>query len=131
MGILRPFLQSEDARKQSEFYVQALDGELVSMITYEQATGTQYEHKDKVMHLCIHVAGNNAIFMADSLVPHSHTTGVALNLTYKSEAEAREAFTKLSVGGRISEPLALQPFGMYFGELIDRYGVSWMIAAEV
>ncbi|GIQ71437.1 VOC family protein [Xylanibacillus composti] len=130
MGVLRPFLQSEDARTQAEFYIEALGGELVSVITFGQATGTDFSHKDKVMHLCVHVAGGNAIFMADSLVPYTPDSGIALNLTFKSVEEARDAFTKLAVGGHISESLELQPFGMYYGELIDRYGVSWMIAAE-
>ncbi len=130
MASMRPFLQSEDARTQADFYIQALDGELVSVITYGQASGTPYTHKDKVMQICIHVAGGHVISLTDALVPYTPGTGIALNLTYSSIAEARTAFTKLAAGGRVIEPLEQQPFGMHYGELIDRYGVCWMIAAE-
>ncbi|MEO8006653.1 MAG: VOC family protein, partial [Betaproteobacteria bacterium] len=35
-------------------------------------------------------------------------------------------FTRLANGGRITTPLAIQPWGDYFGKLTDKFGVQWM-----
>jgi PhnB protein len=130
MGTLKPYLLSEDARSQAEFYTQSLGGEIVSVMTHEQAMGAQNEFKDKVMHLCLVVAGENYIFMADAIEPFTQGPGISLSIGYKTEAEASEAFQKLAAGGKVKFPIELQPFGLFYGEFTDKYGVSWMITAE-
>lgn len=40
-------------------------------------------------------------------------------------------FTQLSDGGRITTPLAVQPWGDYYGKLTDRYGVQWMLNCTI
>lgn len=129
-GTLKPFIRSEDARSQADFYVQCFGGEIVSVLTHEQAMGAQHNLKDKVMHMCLSVAGSNYIFMADSFEPAPPGPGIALNMAFQTESAAREAFAGLAVGGRVIAPLDMQPFGMYYGELTDKYGVTWMITAE-
>lgn len=130
MGILQPFIFSEDARAQADFYVKSLGGEIVSIITYGDTMGTQSEGKDKVLHMCVSVAGENSIFMADSMEPISQGSGISLNVRYRTESEAREAFEKLAEGGIVKQPIGWQPFGVYLGELTDKYGMMWMINAE-
>jgi PhnB protein len=130
MGTLKPYLLSEDARTQAEFYTQSLGGEVVSIMTHEQAMGAQNEFKDKIMHMCIAVAGENYIFMADAIEPFTQGTGISLSIGYKTEEEASEAFGKLAAGGNVKFPIEMQPFGLFYGELTDKYNVSWMITAE-
>jgi PhnB protein len=36
-------------------------------------------------------------------------------------------FNRLSLGGVISTPLGLQPWGDCYGKFTDRFGVQWMI----
>ncbi|WP_141431098.1 VOC family protein [Bacillus sp. 03113] len=130
MGKLTPYILSEDARSQAEFYIKSLGGEILSVMTHEQLMGAQHEHKDKVMHLSMVVAGGNSIFMADSFEPFTHGPGISLSIAYKTESEASEAFAKLAAGGKVKYPIEQQPFGLFFGELIDKYGVTWMLTAE-
>src|SRR4051812_45733273 len=130
MGTLKPYLISEDARSQAEFYIQSLGGQVVSVLTHEEAMGVQNEHKDKVMHMCIAVAGENNIFMADAMEPFTPGSGISLSIAYNTEAEAREAFEKLSAGGNVKFPFEFQPFGIFYGELTDKFGVSWMLTYE-
>lgn len=131
MGKLKPYIISEDARSQGEFYTQALDGRIMYVTTHEESMGTQDENKDKIMHMCFSVAGENYIFMADAMEPVTRGSGIALSIEYSTEAEARDAFTKLAVGGNVKYPIEMQPFGVFYGELIDKYGVTWMITAEM
>lgn len=131
MGQLTPYIISEDARSQSEFYVQALGGEILTLMTHEQLMGAQHVSKDKVMHMSMVIAGGNPIFMADAFEePLTYGSGITLSIAYKTESEADEAFAKLAAGGNVKHSIKQQPFGMYFGELSDKYGVRWTITAE-
>ena len=56
MAKLTPYIFSEDAKAQAEFYTQALGGEILSVQTHGEIPGTKEELKDKVMHLSL-VAG--------------------------------------------------------------------------
>ncbi len=38
----------------------------------------------------------------------------------------RRLFSRLGEGGTVTTPLAVQPWGDYYGKLTDRFGVQWM-----
>lgn len=124
---LNSYLMSEDARSQGDFYVESLGGEILSLKTFSEAPGTPEALKDKVMHLSLMVAGSNMLMIADSIEPVSSSRSISLALTYDNESEAREAYAKLGEGGENKYPFALQPWGACYGEVIDKFGVTWMI----
>ncbi|MDF2713275.1 MAG: hypothetical protein K0R28_200 [Paenibacillus sp.] len=130
MGNLKAYIISEDARAQAAFYTQSLGGEILSVGTHGELMGVQNELKDKVMHMCLTVAGGDSIFMADAIEPFTPGSAVCLTLDYKTESEASEAFAKLAVGGIVKYPIGMQPFGLFLGELTDQYGITWMITAQ-
>jgi len=41
-------------------------------------------------------------------------------------AQTERLFAGLAAGGRVTTPLAVQPWGDYYGKLTDRFGVQWM-----
>lgn len=129
MGALKPYIHSENARAQADFYLQALGGKLMSVGTHGELMGVDNEHKDKVMHMCIAVAGENYVFLADAIEPFDAGSAISLSIGYGSQDEAREAFGKLAEGGQIRHPIEMQPFGLYYGELTDKFGIRWMITA--
>ncbi|CAI6083170.1 VOC family protein [Cohnella sp. JJ-181] len=129
MGVLKPYILSEDARSQADFYLQALGGKRMSVGTHGELMGAQDEFKDKVMHMCIAIAGDNYVFLADAMEPPGQGSALALTIEYGTRDEAREAFGKLAEGGTVLHPIETQPFGLYFGELKDKYGIRWMITA--
>ena len=53
--------------------------------------------------------------------------GSAHMLTLDGREETSRLFEKLAKGGRITTPLAVQPWGSYYGKLTDRFGVQWML----
>jgi PhnB protein len=127
---LTPYLRSEDARAQAELYRQAIGGEIRSVMTYGQMPGTPEALKDKVMHMVITVAGGNALFLSDSFEQAGSSRGVALALAFDSEAEAREAYGNLSEGGAVKHPFEYQPWGAYYGEVVDKFGIIWQIVTQ-
>ncbi|MDQ0227291.1 hypothetical protein CHH83_23890 [Bacillus sp. 7586-K] len=124
---LSAYLMSENARSQANFYLETLGGEILSLKTFGEAPGTPEEVKDKIMHLSLMVAGRNMLMISDSFEPVSSSRSISLALTFDNESEAKEAYAKLGEGGENKYPFALQPWGAYYGEVIDKFGVTWMI----
>ena len=52
---------------------------------------------------------------------------VHLSIAPESKAQADELFAKLSAGGEVKMALADQFWGGYFGQCIDKFGISWMV----
>ncbi|MBD3920380.1 VOC family protein [Paenibacillus sp. PR3] len=128
---LNAYIQSEDARAQAAFYMQALGGEVHSVMTYGQIPGAPEENKDKVMHMVLSVAGGNILFLADSPFGASPSgRSVSLSLTFDDEAKARQSFEKLAQDGTVKYPFVMQSWGAYYGEIEDKFGVNWMIVKK-
>ncbi|MCK8487080.1 VOC family protein [Paenibacillus sp. MBLB2552] len=124
------YLMSEDARSQANFYIAALGGEIQFLATYGEAPGTPEAMKEKVMHLALTVAGTNTLMFADSLEPVSYNRSTSISIVYDDLAEATTAYANLSQGGESKYPFALQPWGAHYGEVIDKFGVTWMITKQ-
>ena len=127
---VNPYLVSEDAKSQANFYAETIGGEILSLSTYGEAPGTPEALKDKVMHLVLTLAGSNTLMMSDSFEPVTGSR-ISLALNYDSESEAKTAFDKLSKGGEIKYPFELQPWGAFhYGEVFDKFGVLWRITKQ-
>ena len=74
--------------------------------------------------------GETQVMASD--VPPDHfqlMRSVYMSLTVDSAAEAERIWTLLSDGAQIFMPLAETFFAVRFGQLRDKFGVSWMILA--
>lgn len=127
---IHTYLMSEDARSQANFYIQSLRGEIQFLTTFGETPGTPEEMKDKVMHLALTVADTNTIMMADSFEPVHYNRSISISLSYDDLSEATKAYAKLSEGGEKKYPFAQQPWGAHYGEVIDKFGVTWMITKQ-
>jgi PhnB protein len=126
MTKLSPYIYSEDARQQAEFYVKALRGEITSIKTYADMPNAPEEMKDQVMHLVLKV-GEQQFFLADSsMIQAGNQIDIALE--FDTEDEALLTFTGLSEGGEVIMPFEKMFWGTMFGRVEDQYGVRWQIA---
>ncbi|OFW77520.1 MAG: hypothetical protein A2201_03465 [Alicyclobacillus sp. RIFOXYA1_FULL_53_8] len=131
MAKLTPYIFSQDARKQAEFYTQALNGEILDIKTFADAPGSREADKDRVMHLVLKFA-EQTIYMADngtSTVQRGN--GMDLTLEVATEEEGRMIFDKLSEGGSVIMPFERMFWGTMFGRLEDPFGVRWQIYTEL
>ncbi len=63
--------------------------------------------------------------------PAFRAQGVMLSLLGTAEpATLRQWFTRLAEGGEIVDPLAHRPWGASDGQVIDRYGLHWLIGFQ-
>lgn len=85
--------------------------------------------RGKVMHARFEGAG--VLFFASDNHDAEPMRGSSHILIMESRDSADRLFAKLEVGGKVTTPLKMQPWGSYFGKLTDRYGVQWMLDCEV
>ncbi|WP_105420992.1 VOC family protein [Neorhizobium sp. T25_27] len=85
--------------------------------------------KGKVMHA--RFEGPGVLFFASDNHDAEPMRGSSHILIIGNRDSADGLFTKLAVGGKVTTPLAMQPWGSYYGKLTDRYGVQWMLDCRV
>ncbi len=134
MANLYPYIYSDDAKTQAEFYANALGGEIILSKTFAELPPTaphaDERLRDKILHLRLRAAGQ-VFFMSDSVrEPVQRGNGLDLTLEFADENEARQAFEGLSAGGELLMPFARQFWGSMSGMVVDPFGVRWQITAE-
>ena len=80
--------------------------------------------RGKIMHA--QFEGPGVRFFASDNDDAEPMRGSAMIFWLENRALTKHLFTALSEGGQITTPLAVQPWGDYFGKLTDRFGVQWM-----
>lgn len=134
MAKLNPYLGFKDqARAALEFYQSVLGGEL-SIMTFGELPGMpDVSDADKalVMHGQLDTPGGLTLMAADSgsMMPYvAATSGVTVALTGDTtDLDAiRAAYGKLLDGATETLPFELAPWGDYYGQLTDKFGISWM-----
>jgi PhnB protein len=111
------------------FYKKVFNAEIGAINRYDNpALNVPEEYKDKILHTELTFGDN--IIMVDDLMPGTvvdYGNGYALNIMFNSVEEATSAFNQLAEKGRIVVLLEKQFWGSWFGEVMDRFRVTWMI----
>lgn len=135
MARLNPYLSfKSEARQALEFYQSVLGGELSISAFGDmpmEGMGDNADEAQLVMHgqldtpagLCL-MAADTPRFM-EYVAPTSGVT-VALTGGPADHDYIQNAFEKLSDGGTPGVPFELAPWGDYYGQVTDRFGIAWM-----
>ncbi|MBX3197612.1 MAG: VOC family protein [Labilithrix sp.] len=84
------------------------------------------EEGNRIMHMALPILGGTLLRGTD--VPSvAEGTNVSIMVEPDSRAEAERLFEALAAGGKVVMPLADMPWGAYFGQLVDRFGVQWFV----
>lgn len=130
MSLLNPYLTfAGQAREAMEFYQAALGGDLtVTTFGEFQMPGIGADEADKVMHSQLATPAGFTVMGADmpSSMPGEAHNGT-LSISGDEADEIRGYWDKLADGGSVTMPLEKAPWGDYFGQLVDKFGVSWMV----
>lgn len=86
---------------------------------------------NRVMHVSLPI-GDSVLMGSDTAgQPENHFkqgNNFSISINAETKLEADTMFQKLSVGGKPLMPLSDTFWGDYFGMLVDKFGVSWMIS---
>ena len=87
---------------------------------------------DGIMHAAL-ATGNGFFMGADDLSGgfDGNVRGMCVNFSAADAAEARRVFDQLSEGGEVQMPLGETFFSPAFGMCIDRFGIPWMVVADM
>ena len=83
----------------------------------------------KVAHA--RVEGPGVLFFASDNHDAEPMRGSSHILLMDNRDETRDLFARLGKGGRVTTPLAMQPWGSFYGKLTDKFGVQWMLDCPV
>ena len=135
MPKLNPYLNFDgQAEAAFLFYQSIFGGDFAGGIhRMGDAPGTEAlseSSKKRVMHIALPIG--NDLLMASDIIPemgHQLTVGNNnyVSIFPDSREQADSFFSKLSEGGVVEMPLEDQFWGDYYGSLVDKFGIRWMI----
>ncbi len=134
MAKLNVYLNFEDKCEEAfNFYRAVFGGEFKTVMRFKDMPmpggKTDPRDQDKIMHIALPIGKDDILMGSDT--PRSmkivHGNNVRISLTPETKEEASRLFSELSVGGKIEMPMADMPWGDYYGDFRDRYGVYWMV----
>jgi len=92
------------------------------------------EHKGRVMHVSIPIGENSLLMGSDSIPdfgpPHKIGNNFSVSINLEDKAEGERIFKALSEGGKVTTPMADTFWKAYYGCLVDKFGVNWMVSVE-
>ncbi|MBO3742303.1 VOC family protein [Actinoplanes flavus] len=126
---LNPYLAfNGNAREAIEFYQSVFGGDL-KIHTFGQFGSPDPAIADQVMHAQLETPQGYTLMVSDTPPGMSRTPGdnITVSLSGEDADELRKAWEGLSPGGTIGVPLEKQMWGDEFGQLVDRFGIPWMV----
>lgn len=132
---LNPYLSFRDrTREAMEFYRSVFGGELeIDVFGSYPEMGHDPSENDLVMHAQL-TTPNGLVLMASdtpSGMEHKEPQGFSISYSGGDTDAVRTVWEKLADGGTVTMPLDTPPWGGLFGMLTDRFGIDWMLAADV
>ena len=89
------------------------------------------DERDLVLHAELPIIGGHLLMATDMLASMGQHTRIGNNTTLSLDVDSREEadrlYGALSDGGSEGAPMADMPWGAYWGVMLDRYGIRWMI----
>jgi PhnB protein len=133
MYSINPYLSFNDNCEEAfEFYRSVFGGEFTTVMRFgDVPDNSDFKEHRKIMHMELPIGSGPALMGSDtpgSFDPVRTGTNFHISLQVDSQQEADRVFAGLSVGGKVIVPMAQAFWGAYFGMLVDRYEVQWMIS---
>ena len=89
------------------------------------------EERNLVLHAELPIIGGHVLMATDMLRSMGQETRIGNNTTLCLDVDNREdadrLYGALSEGGSEGSPMADMPWGAYWGVILDRYGIRWMV----
>lgn len=125
---------TEDAMN---FYKSVFGGEFTVFQRFGEIPGGEKmsdEDQGKIMNITLPMSDGSVLMATDTLesMGQQLTIGnnVHLSVQTGSEKEADAIFDKLSRGGQVKLAMNKAFWNAYFGMLVDKFGIQWMIAFD-
>lgn len=115
-----------NCREAMEFYKGIFGGDL-EIQTYDDVPGPTMEGMEgKIMHAKL--SGGEIVLMgSDTAKASSKAAKISLSLGGSNEEKLTKIFEGLCDGVEVEHPLKKEFWGDTFGQVVDKFGVEWMV----
>jgi PhnB protein len=135
MPAINPYLIfNGNAEKAFNFYKSIFGGDFTAIMRFNEAPPDPKmsdSEGEKLMHVSLPI-GNGTLLMGsdspDSFGKVNIGNNFNIAIDTKSEDEANKIFNGLSEGGKVNMPMDKTFWGSYFGMLVDKFGIQWMVS---
>jgi PhnB protein len=92
------------------------------------------EMGEKIMHISLPISKETSLMGSDTAEgfgpPFQEGNNFSLSINAVTKAEADRLYNALSAGGQAVMPMSNTFWGSYFGMLVDKFHISWMISFD-
>lgn len=137
MPSINPYLNfSGNCQAAFDFYKSVFGGEFLNLMRWKDMPTEARQmpenanESEKIMHVALPIGKDTVLMGSDRPAMMGEIKmgdNFTISLQPDSEEEATKLFNALSAGGKVMMPLAKAFWGAYFGMLVDKFGISWMI----
>lgn len=114
---LSPYITVENVDEAIAFYQQAFDGKVKIL----------NQNKNRILHAELHISDMIVLHLSNNYGKAFSNENTALILTFDSLTEQENVYKSLSEGGNPHMPLEKTFFNAMHGQVIDKYGINWLM----
>jgi uncharacterized glyoxalase superfamily protein PhnB len=138
MVTINPYLNfAGNTEEAFNFYKSVFGGEFLMVVRFKdnpEGDRTPEADKDKIMHIALPIGKGNILMATDAIgqMGEKLVEGNNYYLSVNGEGleETKKVFDALAAGGNVVYPFDKAPWGGYFGQLEDKFGIQWMTSCE-
>ncbi|SDI29069.1 VOC family protein [Alteribacillus bidgolensis] len=126
MKSIHPYIMVENCKEAMEFYEEVLGGEIKNVQALE-------EHGGKYMHAELHMS-DQIIHFSDVFQDYGKITqgnNVYVLLEFEEKEEIKKVYESIQEGAEVGVELQETFWGALHANLIDRYGIGWMLNCQL
>jgi PhnB protein len=120
-----------NAKEAIQFYKQAIGAEVLEIITYgEMPDSPSDDLKNLVAHARLHVGESELMFSDSPGLPIQKGDLVTICISTNEVEKSKQIFDALRQDGHVNCPLEETSFSPAFGNVTDKFGVTFQIVTE-
>ena len=134
---LTPYITLEgNTREAIQFYEQAVGAKVLSMMTYGEMSDMPNTFTDDLKNLVAHAklqVGETELMFSDAPGGSPITNGkrVTICITTNDVEKSKRIYEALRQGGHVNLPFQEEAFSPGFGDVTDKFGVTFQIYTEI
>lgn len=134
---LTPYITLEGRVKEAiQFYEQAIGAEILSIITYGEMPDMPNTFTDDLRSLVAHAklkVGVTELMLSDAPggSPIENGKRVTICITTNDVEKSKRIYEALRQEGVVNTPFKEEPFSPGFGDVTDKFGVTFLIYTEI
>ncbi|MDV2682813.1 VOC family protein [Alkalihalophilus lindianensis] len=134
LGVYPYVVTNGNGEEAVEFYKEALEAEVLGVQTFgEMPESPEFklpeEAKARILHASLKI-GQTQLMLSDTFPGQPYQLGsqVTIAITFSDASKSNEVFAKLEEGGEVTMPLQETFWSPSYGQVTDKFGVSWQIS---